>query len=157
MKLFKSFLNICLIIVVIFFLFPQLNIPGSYKIFLVQSGSMSPTINTGDVIVVSPTKNYRNNDIITFSGPSFTITHRIVNSNSSEFITKGDANKVVDQDKISQNKIIGKVVCILPKIGYIAMFSKSLLGLILLIVIPSTIIVWQELIKIKHTIVHRNN
>lgn len=149
MNVLKYIFNFCLAGILSFFIIPQFNLPGVYKLFLVQSGSMSPTIDTGDVVVVQPSKHFYQNDIITFSGPNFTTTHRLVNIDGQDFTTKGDANQVSDQEKINQNQVIGKVNYIIPKIGYLIMFVKTLPGLITLIIIPSTIIVWQELLKIK--------
>lgn len=151
MNVLKNIFNFCLAGILLFFIVPQFNLPGVYKLFLVQSGSMSPTINTGDMVIVQPSKHFYQNDIITFVGSSFTTTHRLINIDGQNFTTKGDANQVSDQEKINQSQVVGKVNYIIPKIGYLIMFTKTLPGLIILIIIPSTVIVWQELLKIKKT------
>lgn len=146
----KWLLTIVLIVLAIFFLLSQLNLPGNYKIFLVQSGSMSPALKTGDVVIVKPVSKYQPNDIITFnSHQNFTVTHRIIKVDNQNFITKGDANPVTDQNQISESQILGKVIFTIPKIGYFIMFVKSLPGLITLIIIPSTLIIYQEFLDIK--------
>jgi len=139
-----------LIVLALFFLLSQLNLPGNYKIFLVQSGSMSPALKTGDMVIVKPILSYQVNDIITFnSHQNFTVTHRIIQTNNDGFITKGDANSVTDQNQVDKSQILGKVFFTLPKIGYFIMFVKSLPGLITLIIIPSTLIIYQEFLEIK--------
>lgn len=150
-KLFGGLLTITLLLVSVFFLFSQLNLPGNYKIFLVQSGSMSPSINTGDLVIVKPTSKYQKGDIVTFSSKNnFSITHRITEIKNNEFITKGDANQVADQEAVDINHILGKVIYTIPRFGYLIMFIKTIPGLVILIIIPSTIIVYQEFVQIKN-------
>lgn len=146
----KWLLTLVLIILAVFFLLSQLNLPGNYRVFLVQSGSMSPALKTGDVVIIKPVSLYKINDIITFkSQQNFTVTHRITQVNNDGFITKGDANPVADQNSIPTSDILGKVFFTVPKIGYFIMFVKSLPGLIILIIIPSTLIIYQEFLEIK--------
>ncbi len=146
-------LTLILIVLAIFFLLSQLNLPGNYKIFLVQSGSMSPALKTGDMVIVKPVSKYQSNDIITFnSHQNFTVTHRIIKETDGSFITKGDANSVTDQNPIKTSDVLGKVFFTIPKIGYFIMFVKSLPGLIILIIIPSSLIVYQELLEIRKNI-----
>lgn len=146
----KWLLTLVLIILAVFFLLSQLNLPGNYHVFLVQSGSMSPALKTGDVVIIKPVSLYKVNDIITFnSQQNFTVTHRIAQVNNDSFITKGDANPVADQNTVYTSDILGKVFFTIPKIGYFIMFVKSLPGLIILIIIPSTLIIYQEFLEIK--------
>ncbi len=146
----KWLLTLVLIILAVFFLLSQLNLPGNYHVFLVQSGSMSPALKTGDVVIIKPVSLYKVNDIITFnSQQNFTVTHRIAQVNNDSFITKGDANPVADQNTLRNSDILGKVFFTIPKIGYFIMFVKSLPGLIILIIIPSTLIIYQEFLEIK--------
>lgn len=150
-KIVTYFLTSILSFITIFFLFSQLNFPGNYKIFLVQSGSMSPVINTGDLVLVKPKLKYKKGDIITFfSGNKFNITHRIVDIKDNKIFTKGDANQVADQETTDTHKILGKVFYIIPYFGYLIMFIKTIPGLIILIIIPSTMIVYQEFIQLKN-------
>ncbi len=114
---------------------------------------MSPTINTGDLVVVKPSLKYKKGDVVTFlSKTNFNTTHRIISINNNQIETKGDANKTSDQEQINPSKIIGKVFYIIPYFGRLIMFVKSLPGLITLIIIPSTIIVYREFIQIKQTL-----
>lgn len=149
-KLLGGVLTVTLLLVSVFFLFSQLSFPSNYKIFLVQSGSMSPSINTGDLVIVKPISKYQKGDIVTFlSKNNFSITHRITEIKNNEFITKGDANQVADQETVDINYILGKVIYTIPRFGYLIMFIKTIPGLMILIVIPSTIIVYQEFVQIK--------
>jgi signal peptidase I len=128
----------------------RLNLPGSYKTFLVQSGSMAPAINTGDLIFVKPVASYQVGEIITFiDRDSKKVTHRVYKINyDNTFLTKGDANSVVDSGSVNPQQIIGKVFLSLPYLGYVINFSKTFPGIITLVIIPSTIIVYDEFRKI---------
>lgn len=157
-KFFSLLLTSFLFLITGFFLFSQLNFFGNYKIYLVQSGSMSPAINTGDLVVVKPNLKYKKGDIITFSSKNnFNITHRIVEIKNNKVETKGDANQVTDQDLIDIDKVLGKVFYIIPYFGYLIIFIKTIPGLIILIIIPSTIIVYTEFIQIKNNIKKMSN
>src|SRR5688572_3055096 len=68
---------------------------GSYRSFLVQSGSMEPSIMTGDIIVIKEQQEYMKSDSITFkTEDGRVVTHRIVEvieeNGEKTFVTKGD-------------------------------------------------------------------
>lgn len=128
---------------------------GRYKLMVVLSGSMEPAIKMGSIVVIKPEKNYIKKDIITYQDlakSKTTITHRVFEASGSAYITKGDANKIPDTTKIFPKQIIGKVIFVIPYLGYPVSFTKTLPGLILVIVIPATIIVYQELVNLKNDI-----
>lgn len=141
-----------------------LDIPGDKKLYTVQSGSMEPAIKTGSIVLTQPSEKYKNGDIITYKSendrenpnPEFTTTHRIVYEGKKEgktvYTTKGDANNGVDGNPVDKELVLGKVIFSLPLIGYLVAFSRTQLGLITLIIIPSTIIVYSELQSITDEI-----
>ncbi len=129
------------------------NVFGGYQPFLVQSGSMEPAIMTGDVIVIQNRGTYFINEVISFrTNTDRIVTHRIVaveKGKENKYSTKGDANRSGDEDIITDKQVIGKVVLVIPKLGYFVAFSKSRSGLIFLLIIPAAILILDELIKIK--------
>lgn len=162
MKIFKIFSSIVtylllffVLITVIFTFLSNSNNFSGYFSYLVQSGSMEPTIMTGDIILVSAEEDYFQNDVVTFTdSDSRIVTHRIVqteNVNGSVvYTTKGDANRTQDRGTIEKKQIIGKVQLVIPKVGYLLNFTKSLYGLIFLIIVPSILFVINELIKMTN-------
>ncbi len=129
------------------------NIPGNYKLLVVQSGSMEPAIKQMSIVVVKPEPIYKVGDVITVTDPSnpkISITHRIVQVENNDYITKGDANKDPDLEKRPKKSVLGRVWFTVPFIGYPVAFSKTREGLIILIVIPATIIIYSELLSIKN-------
>ena len=88
-----------------------------YTFFEVASGSMQPTLELNDVILVKITKdNLNKDDIIAFTNNSEIITHRIVYIDNDDLIVKGDNNNTADKP-IKKDQVIGKVIKIYPKLG----------------------------------------
>jgi len=67
-----------------------------YTAFNVVTGSMSPTLEIGDVILVKVEKDVKKDDIITYYKDNNFITHRIVEIRGKEIITRGDSNNSSD-------------------------------------------------------------
>lgn len=134
------------------------NTPLKIRVFSVLSGSMEPVIHTGSVVIVQPQEEYKEGDIVTFRSPKDpkqTFTHRIIKVSQDKdiktitYTTKGDANEEEDRDQTSARRAIGKVIFTIPYAGYAVNFAQTQTGLIVLIVIPATIIVYSELLNIK--------
>lgn len=85
-----------------------MNIFG-YSLFQVKTGSMSGTLEIGDIIVVKLTKEVSKNDVITYEKDQMLITHRIIEKQGDSITTKGDANNVADEPIVT-SEVIGKVV-----------------------------------------------
>ena len=107
-----------------------------YTFFEVATGSMSPTINVGDVVIVKITKEVNENDIIVFKEENNFITHRLIQKEEGKIITKGDANNSEDKS-ITEDSILGKVITIIPQIGNWrkAILSPEVIGLILILIV----------------------
>ena len=128
------------------------------KAFIVESGSMEPAVKVGSLVITSKSPTYVSGDIITFKGPGKeTVTHRIQYKDypnglqaSPEYLTAGDANKTFDTGKVKEEQIVGKVVFTLPFAGYLASFAKDPKGFILLVIVPATIIIYEELKFIRN-------
>lgn len=132
---------------------------GNYKILVVQSSSMQPSIPMGSMVFTKRESDYQKGEVITFynSGDTrYLITHRIAEieklKDGKLYITKGDANEDFDYERVAAGNVIGKVIWALPFIGYAVSFAKTQTGLIFLIVIPATLIVYSELLTIKREI-----
>ena len=83
-----------------------------YSIFSTETGSMSKTIEKGDIVIVKLGENTLNEkDIITYKSGNAIITHRIKKIDGNTIIAKGDNNNTED-DPIEKDMVIGKVVYI---------------------------------------------
>ena len=125
-------------------------ITGNIKTMEVLSGSMEPAIHTGSVVVVKPTSTYKVGDVVSFGLNTKTdipTTHRIaemrVQDGQFVYKTKGDANNSEDGKEVLEKDIIGKVYFSIPYLGYIIDFVKKPLGLMIVIVIPAVIIIYD--------------
>lgn len=124
------------------------------RFYVVQSGSMEPSIMTGDLIAVQKSISYLQNEVITFvDDEERTVTHRITDVLSDDsaprYATKGDANPNADRLIVAHNQVVGKVSLVLPKLGFVAVFGKSRNGIILLIVVPVALIIYDEFRRSK--------
>lgn len=102
------------------------------ELYTVISESMSPRLNINDIVIVKKgyeIESYKKGNIITFIRGNEVITHRIERVISADmrpaFITKGDNNKVEDEDLVKYEDIIGKVVLTMPKIGALVNLLKN--------------------------------
>ena len=96
-----------------------------YWAIAVASGSMSPKINKGDVVIINKIGNdydrIKINDVIAFRFSNVTIVHRVINkikvNNKYYFYTKGDANNHEDDFTVEEDMIIGTISTRIPYIG----------------------------------------
>lgn len=156
-KILYGIVFVCLLIIAGIVALSSLKIPGNYKIFTVQSGSMEPSIMTGSVVIIKPFDSYQKGDVITVrepGNPKSTLTHRIFevkeSSDSASYITKGDANNAPDSEQRPKANVLGKVIFTVPFAGYPIGFAKTRNGLIILVIIPATLIIYSELVSIKN-------
>lgn len=112
-----------------------------YSFFEVATGSMSPTIEVGDVVITKITKDVKKNDVIVYKDGESIITHRLIEKNEKEIITRGDANNSEDKP-IREDMIIGQVIKIIPQLGtwQKILSSPEILVLIIMLIIILSII-----------------
>jgi len=67
-----------------------------------------------------------------------------------EYVTKGDANDAPDSQAVAEELVLGKTIFSIPLLGYPVSFAKTREGLIILIVIPATMIIYSEILNIKN-------
>ncbi len=126
-----------------------------FRSFIVTTGSMLPMLTPGDVIFTREAPEYAVHDVITFRGTKDSvITHRIIEKKTTDafsYTTKGDNNKTKDVDPVSQDKVIGKLLFSIPKIGKVLLYASSRPGVFILIVTPLVVIAASEVFKKQRT------
>jgi signal peptidase len=127
----------------------------------VLSGSMSPTIETGDMIVVrNRTDNLQVGDIVTYKVGNSLVTHRVMeittDNGSVAYITQGDANNTTDGNPITKDQIVGEYQFRIPFAGYVIANLRGWLGIVLVIVIL-TIMALTKIIKVSKTQLSKAN
>lgn len=134
-----------------------------YGAYVIVSGSMEPTIKIRDAIIIKrfDEQDLKVGDIITYRSedPYFygiMITHRIIDTATENgqkvYITKGDHNATRDRLAVNKNQIYGKVVMVIPKIGYIQSLLATSYGWIIAVVIPCLWIIIGDIVKLVKNI-----
>lgn len=140
--------------IAVLFLASAFPIPGNYQLYVVQSGSMEPTIRTGAIVLVKPQSEYKVGDIITFTANrrDEPITHRVddvrLQGGEPVFVTKGDANNAPDDKEVAQKDIIGRVLFDVPFVGFAVAATKTPIGFVALIVVPAALLILDQLYQI---------
>ena len=110
------------------------------KAFVIISGSMIPTIQIGDIVVLNDDVNAAIDNIIGFRNKTSTvIVHRVIDEKVSDgnvkFQTKGDNNNVADIDWVEKDDIEGIFIFKIPFIGKILMFLYKHLAVVVVVLI----------------------
>jgi signal peptidase I len=121
---------------------------GAWRFTVIDTGSMRPTLNPGDVAVLrsESISDLKRGQIIAFNPPGeplLTVMHRIVSihriRNGVIIQTKGDANNATDSwhARVTGNRVWREALK-LPAVGYLAAWSQQRavrLGVLIVIVI----------------------
>lgn len=105
-----------------------------YISLILYHGSMQPTLNINDVIIVKDCdiKELKIDDIITFNKDKKIISHRIIKKIEKNdkffFLTQGDNNNIEDKGLIEEKQIYGKVIFKIPKVGIIVRLLQNKKG-----------------------------
>ncbi|NLA33931.1 MAG: signal peptidase I, partial [Tenericutes bacterium] len=121
-----------IITVLIFIVVALSSTKFKYFTIVVGSGSMKPSIDMGDVVLIKRIKDInllKENDILIFKHDKVTVIHRIIkielNEGKKEFYTKGDANNSEDNYPIIEKDIIGTAIFKVKYLGYPTVWINS--------------------------------
>ena len=165
-KLLKEIVVLIVLVIGLYIIFTgglKLALNTDTPIMVVVSGSMRPTININDLIIVQGVDPHtlKVGDIIVFKNPNYPnqpcesghcIVHRIieiVKTNPLTFRTKGDANYAPDPFLVRENDVVGKVIMIIPQLGIITRIFKPPYNYLTIIIIFTLFIIMeaQEIFK----------
>ena len=100
----------------------------------VATGSMKPTINVGDLMIIQKcnANDIKVNDIIEYARKDYTVIHRVIDIYQEDgeffFITKGDNNDSADSDPVRENQLKGKAIFRIPYLALPTIWIDSLSG-----------------------------
>jgi signal peptidase len=129
-----------------------------YRAYAVLSGSMTPTIPVGSVVVdlPAPAGALAVGDVVTFARPdrpSETVTHRVVavleTASGPAFRTKGDANGTPDDWTVPESATNWRMRLSLPLAGYLLVYLASPLGQLLAVVVPAFLLAAMALQELR--------
>jgi len=130
-----------------------------HPIFSVASGSMTPAIDTGDLIVDNPVSVAQAADlhagqIISFresGASSLIVTHRVVavlparGAATVQYRTKGDANNAPDLGTVAPAKVLGVYQARIPFGAYVVTTLHQPLTFVILVMIPVVYLAEEEI------------
>lgn len=109
----------------------------SSPLVVVTSGSMSPTLERGHLLVIQrqAPEDIILGEIIVFNASwhqQAPVVHRVVEvevvGNETRWYTRGDANSIDDQGYRTYDDILGVVVLVIPYVGYITLYLHTPVG-----------------------------
>jgi signal peptidase I len=160
----KEILQTVIVLLIAVFLVNALMpfVTGSEKPLIVLSGSMTPMMLPGDMIVaksINPNE-LTVGDVMVFhppgSKPDTLVTHRIISIEEGEerlFQTKGDANNAKDDFKVLASNVVGKLIFVIPFAGYLPELSKHKNIFLFTVMLPAGLIILDE---IRNLILYSN-
>jgi signal peptidase I len=152
----KLILNIVSIVLSILILSHIILLISGIKLYSVKTGSMEPEIHQGSLVYVKTYKTkddiYDNIDVgtdITYStkNKSF-VTHRVISlsEENGTLQTQGIIDNAAIED-ISYTQVVGKVVFVIPLLGYVILLLKSWYIWTILILIVVIVFIFKLLLK----------
>ena len=125
---------------------------------IVMSGSMYPTFEAGDMIILQKVdpNTVEEGDVICFfvdNDKNTATTHRVVDIQTGEdggpiFVTRGDANNTEDRIAITADMVQGRYTgVVIAGLGNVAVFLQSPMGMVLCIVLPLALIFLWDAIR----------
>jgi signal peptidase len=101
---------------------------------VISGHSMQPEFDLGDMVItrdVSPAS-IEEGDVIWFRQDGINVIHRVMEVRSERgetlFITQGDNNNAPDHQPVAANQVEGKVILVVPKIGWLSIGVRNLIG-----------------------------
>lgn len=157
---------ICLVLIVLILLtgFQRFSNQGNffgYRIYTVASGSMIPTYNIGDTLLIQEmdASKIKVGDAVTYKGESsgvdgLIITHQVIDVDRDEngkylFYTKGIANNIVDP-VVSEDQVLGKVVHRFFLLSILGRVTTNMTMLLVFVTIPIAFLIAIEIIKVVY-------
>lgn len=131
--------------------------PGflGYRPAIILSGSMSPTFEAGDVILIKDVEDaaaLQKGDVICYLIANKATTHRIIQvadkDGQTAYVTKGDFNNTEDRLAVMPEQIQGAYSGFrIPQLGNILMFMQSTQGIVICLGVPFALYVLYDVFK----------
>ena len=147
MKIIKRIIFVLFLIISFMYLFIIISpkvfknfYPFGIKVAIVLTGSMEPTLEINDFVIIKKPNNIKVNDIVSYDDNSEKeVLHRVIKINKEEIITKGDANNTEDMP-INIKKVTGVYV---GKIKYLGNIISFITKPIVFSIIITTIVIYM--------------
>ena len=102
---------------------------SGWRAFVVHTGSMTPNIASGDLVIDRPAGPVHVQQVITFAkAPGQYVTHRVAAITREGIQTRGDANPTNDFGYVTQSQVVGRVYTAVPYAGFVVVFCSHPAG-----------------------------
>ena len=119
-------LLVCLVLIVPAALLASGKLP--YQVYIVHTGSMTPTIPSRSAVLVKKGA-YHLGQVISFRTQNGVVTHRLIKRGADgTLVTKGDANRTADPGSLRATQVIGGVLAAPRMLGYWLQYLKNPAG-----------------------------
>ena len=120
-----------------------------FGVAVVISGSMEPEIMIDDLVIIHEQDQYALDDVVCYTGNKYPVTHRIIAMRTDDegqvwYTTKGDFNNT-DDGEIAADRMIGRVVAVIPNFGVFQDFLQTGGGFLLIVAALLIIVVLQQI------------
>ena len=107
-----------LVLAAVWFFWPTA-LGGGTTYVSTHGSSMEPRFSTGDLAILRPAGSYEVGDVVAYRSESLdtVVMHRIVSADDAGFVTQGDNNDWLDEDRPSQADILGTLFLRVPNGG----------------------------------------
>ena len=118
---------------------------GDTSYIMLIGNSMHGTMESGTFIIAKPDPQYYLGDIIAFVNENNKkVVHRIVDQTEDGFITKGDNNPRNDSKVIPFDHVLGRVLFVIPYVGFTSLFLQTSVGMSLFGILLVTMFVSKK-------------
>jgi signal peptidase I len=109
---------IALVLAAAWFFWPA-HLGGGTTYVTTHGGSMEPGFSTGDLAVLRAAGSYSVGDVVAYRSESLdtVVMHRIVSGDDAGFVTQGDNNDWLDEDRPADDEILGSLLARIPQGG----------------------------------------
>lgn len=119
-----------------------------YNMYMVRSGSMTPYIKIGDLVISGPvggplTHNIEIGTVITYElHPGEEVTHRVIAIDDNQLMTtQGDNSGAPDPARVKMTQVQGIYLFKIPSLGYVTSFVRTKTGWLVAIIVPAILLV----------------
>ena len=115
--------------------------------------SMEPGFQTGDLAILRPADSYAVGDVVAYRSESLDtiVMHRIVAGDANGFVTQGDNNDWLDEDRPTEGEILGTLFLRVPQAGKAIGAVRSPAVLAVLALAGSAVIALLSRSRGRHT------
>jgi signal peptidase I len=94
---------------------------GAMTYVATHGSSMEPDFHSGDLALLSPADRYSVGDVVAYRSETLdtVVMHRIVSADANGFATQGDNNDWLDEDRPTEDEILGRLFVRIPRGGQV--------------------------------------